>query len=185
MAYPVAAVYRLPLMYGSTGKFGKSFIQPMISALKQGNKLKLFTDEYRTPISGRTAAKGLLLAIEKFHGIYHLGGERIICNNICPLFLGFHCRFPHSVQFSCRYSILSPSRPECRRNRNFGKRSSSLSNSNLTGALPLSSFPSGLGNCSPPIFTGQAWISLSFTCLKFSVYFCKMLPPFIAMHRIL
>jgi dTDP-4-dehydrorhamnose reductase len=40
--------------------------------------LLLFTDEHRTPVCGRTAAKGLLLALEGVHGIIHLGGrERV------------------------------------------------------------------------------------------------------------
>ena len=41
-------------------------------------KLNLFTDEYRTPVSAGTAFSGLLLALENVSGILHLGGgERI------------------------------------------------------------------------------------------------------------
>lgn len=76
--YPDAAVCRMPLMYGNPGPASKSFIQPMIAAMKEGRELKLFTDEFRTPLSGRDAAAGLLLALYKAKGLLHLGGpERL------------------------------------------------------------------------------------------------------------
>ncbi|HAX78559.1 MAG TPA: NAD(P)-dependent oxidoreductase, partial [Cyanobacteria bacterium UBA11372] len=40
-----------------------------------GKELSLFTDQFRTPASGKTAASGLLLALEKVEGILHLGGK--------------------------------------------------------------------------------------------------------------
>ena len=76
--YPYAAICRLPLMFGDPGPVAVSFIQPMMEVMKQGGELKLFVDEFRTPISGKIAALGLLLALEKVKGIIHLGGtERI------------------------------------------------------------------------------------------------------------
>jgi len=76
--YPKTAVCRMPLMFGPSSPAYQTFFQQMVDALNEGNELKLFTDEYRTPASAGTAAKGLLLAIEKFKGIVHLGGvERI------------------------------------------------------------------------------------------------------------
>src|SRR5262249_32516308 len=52
--------------------------QPWIRAMKEGRELKLFVDEYRTPVSAQTATQGLLLALARIHGIIHLGGpERI------------------------------------------------------------------------------------------------------------
>jgi dTDP-4-dehydrorhamnose reductase len=56
----------------------KSFIQPFIQTLKEKKELSLFIDEFRTPVSGTTAAKGLLLALEKVNGIIHLGGKERI-----------------------------------------------------------------------------------------------------------
>jgi dTDP-4-dehydrorhamnose reductase len=56
----------------------KSFIQPFIQTLKAEKELNLFIDEFRTPVSGTTAAKGLLLALEKVHGRIHLGGKERI-----------------------------------------------------------------------------------------------------------
>ncbi|TBR60049.1 NAD(P)-dependent oxidoreductase [Westiellopsis prolifica IICB1] len=76
--YPLTAVCRMPLMFGAATPTATSFIQPFIQTLKEGKELKLFTDEIRTPVSANTAAKGLLLALEKVQGIIHLGGKERI-----------------------------------------------------------------------------------------------------------
>ena len=77
--YPLTTICRMPLMFGGETPTAKSFLQPFMQTLKSGKTLNLFTDEFRTPVSGTTAAKGLLLALEKqISGILHLGGiERI------------------------------------------------------------------------------------------------------------
>ena len=76
--YPEAAVCRMPLMFGHSSPAYQTFFQQMIDALNTGGELRLFTDEYRTPVSSKTAARGLLLALEKVQGVAHLGGiERI------------------------------------------------------------------------------------------------------------
>lgn len=72
--YPDAAVCRMPLMFGAAPT-APSFLQPFLQKLREGEALRLFTDEFRTPISGRDAAKGLLLALEKVRGLVHLGGR--------------------------------------------------------------------------------------------------------------
>ncbi len=76
--YPMTAVCRMPLMFGMATPTATSFMQPFIETLKEGKELKLFIDEFRTPVSGITAAKGLLLALEKVNGIIHLGGKERI-----------------------------------------------------------------------------------------------------------
>ncbi len=77
--YPKTAVCRMPLMFGKVPPTAISFIQPFIDKLKKGEDLFLFSDEFRTPVSGITAAKGLLLALEKqVSGILHLGGKERI-----------------------------------------------------------------------------------------------------------
>lgn len=76
--YPEVSICRMPLMFGIAGPGGSSFLQPMIRAMRENKPLRLFTDEFRTPISGGAAAQGLLLALRKVKGIIHLGGrERI------------------------------------------------------------------------------------------------------------
>ncbi|GAX37331.1 SDR family oxidoreductase [Nodularia sp. NIES-3585] len=76
--YPMTAICRMPLMFGRETPTAKSFIQAFIQTLKEGKELKLFTDEFRTPASGITAAKGILLALEKINGYIHLGGKERI-----------------------------------------------------------------------------------------------------------
>lgn len=77
--HPQTAVCRMPLMFGDAGTVAKSFLQPMLQNLREGKEIRLFVDQYRNPISGTTAASGLLLALEKdYRGILHLGGrERV------------------------------------------------------------------------------------------------------------
>lgn len=73
--YPKTAICRMPLMFGIAPPGATSFIQPFIKILREGKELSLFTEEFRTPVSGKTAASGILLALEKFEGIIHLGGK--------------------------------------------------------------------------------------------------------------
>ena len=73
--YPKVALCRMPLMFGVAPPTATSFIQPFIKILREGKELNLFSDEFRTPVSGVTAAKGLLLALEKVEGLLHLGGK--------------------------------------------------------------------------------------------------------------
>ena len=65
-------------MFGAAPPNASSFLQPFIQTLRDGRELKLFVDEIRTPVSGTTAAKGLLLALEKVQGYLHLGGKERI-----------------------------------------------------------------------------------------------------------
>ncbi|MBD2013134.1 NAD(P)-dependent oxidoreductase [Microcoleus sp. FACHB-53] len=73
--YPMTAICRMPLMFGVAAPPAQSFMQPFIQTLRERKELSLFTDEFRTPASGTTAAKGLLLALEKVNGRIHLGGK--------------------------------------------------------------------------------------------------------------
>jgi dTDP-4-dehydrorhamnose reductase len=76
--YSKTAVCRMPLMFGNAPPTAISFIQPFIDKLQRGEELVLFVDEFRTPVSGVTASKGLLLALDKAEGILHLGGKERI-----------------------------------------------------------------------------------------------------------
>lgn len=76
--YPSTVICRMPLMFGDPGPVATSFIQPMLHAIQSGKTVNLFADEFRTPVSGRDAAKGLLIALDRSPGMIHLGGpERI------------------------------------------------------------------------------------------------------------
>ena len=77
--YPVAAICRMPLMFGLSSPVSNSFIQGFIKTLKTEQELNLFVDEFRTPVSATTAAQGLLLALEKqVNRVLHLGGKQRI-----------------------------------------------------------------------------------------------------------
>ena len=62
-------VCRMPLM------FGKSTILSMMKTLDAGEKLNLFEDEFRTPLSNINAAEALLASSE-LNGLIHLGGKQ-------------------------------------------------------------------------------------------------------------
>jgi dTDP-4-dehydrorhamnose reductase len=75
---PDASVCRMPLMYGRGGPVSGSFLRSFCATLREGRPLRLFIDEYRTPVSGRDAAGGLLRVLNEGQGVYHLGGpERV------------------------------------------------------------------------------------------------------------
>jgi dTDP-4-dehydrorhamnose reductase len=74
---PKTIICRMPLMFGVV-PHAPSFLQSFVSTLQAGQTLKLFADEIRTPISGQTAAQGILLALKHKPSCLHLGGtERI------------------------------------------------------------------------------------------------------------
>jgi dTDP-4-dehydrorhamnose reductase len=77
-AYSRASICRMPLMFGIAPPSATSFIQPWIKSLAAGESLKLFVDEFRTPVSATTAAKGLLLALQTTPGTINLGGKERI-----------------------------------------------------------------------------------------------------------
>jgi dTDP-4-dehydrorhamnose reductase len=73
--HPKATICRMPLMFG-VAPTAPSFIQSFIKTLEAGEPLSLFEDEYRTPVSGKTAAAGLLKMLHQgVEGIIHLGGS--------------------------------------------------------------------------------------------------------------
>lgn len=76
--YPRASICRMPLMFGMVPPNATSFIQPWIESLQAGEGLKLFVDEFRTPVSARTAAQGLLLVLQITPGTINLGGKERI-----------------------------------------------------------------------------------------------------------
>ena len=76
--YPETVICRMPLMFGDPGPVAESFSQLLLKAIKSGIEVNLFVDEYRTPVSGKNAAEGIMIALNKLPRIIHLGGtERI------------------------------------------------------------------------------------------------------------
>jgi dTDP-4-dehydrorhamnose reductase len=55
----------MPLMFGDPGPVASDFLQPLIQNMRSGNTVNLFVVEFRTPLSGKNAAEGLMIALEK------------------------------------------------------------------------------------------------------------------------
>lgn len=79
-------ICRLPLMFGDGPEYSNAFFPSWLETLQKGETLTAFTDEYRTPISGQTAASGLWKVLDYLPKggeknklrLLHLGGtERI------------------------------------------------------------------------------------------------------------
>jgi dTDP-4-dehydrorhamnose reductase len=71
---PHAAICRMPLMVGYAPGGGGA-LDWMIRVLRDGGRLRLFSDEFRSVVDTTSAARGLLLFPGKPGGIYHLGGK--------------------------------------------------------------------------------------------------------------
>jgi dTDP-4-dehydrorhamnose reductase len=71
---PKAAVCRVPLMYGLAGPGATNFTEFLFESLAKGRPLRLFVDEFRTPLSAVDAAAGLAIALERVEGRLHLAG---------------------------------------------------------------------------------------------------------------
>jgi dTDP-4-dehydrorhamnose reductase len=104
--YPSAVVCRMALMFGIPGPANLSFIQPMIEAFREGRELRLFVNEFRTPLSVGSAIQGLLLALGKGKGLLHLGGmERISRYNFGLLMMDVF-GFSEAKLLRCRYEDI-------------------------------------------------------------------------------
>ncbi|MEQ8970788.1 MAG: NAD(P)-dependent oxidoreductase [Coleofasciculus sp. C1-SOL-03] len=109
--YPQTAICRMPLMFGQATPTATSFIQPFIETLQAGKELKLFVDEFRTPVSGTTAAKGLLLALDNVQGYLHLGGKERISRYEFGCLLVDVLRLPKTGLNSCRQAEVKMAAP--------------------------------------------------------------------------
>jgi dTDP-4-dehydrorhamnose reductase len=78
-AYPDAAVVRLPLMIGRGFGSRGTASEAVLWALRAGRPVRLFVDEFRTPLDPESAALALGSLLRGRHaGVFHLGGgERV------------------------------------------------------------------------------------------------------------
>jgi dTDP-4-dehydrorhamnose reductase len=73
---PKAIIVRMPLMYGNTSPASNNFLKEWLNKMRNGEVLNVFTDEYRMPASGQSAAEGLFLLLKKqVSGVFHLAGK--------------------------------------------------------------------------------------------------------------
>ncbi|MDZ4838651.1 MAG: SDR family oxidoreductase [Bacteroidota bacterium] len=74
---PNCIIARLPLLAGNSINGRDSFIGPMLNALKLGNLVSVFTDEYRSVANVNDICLGISnLLKSKFRGIIHLPGPQ-------------------------------------------------------------------------------------------------------------
>jgi dTDP-4-dehydrorhamnose reductase len=73
--HPGAIICRLPLMFGLSHGEGVDFTSQMIRGILSGQPVRLFVDEFRTPVDIHSATKGLLQTLTWPGGIYHMGGR--------------------------------------------------------------------------------------------------------------
>ncbi|MDY0042001.1 MAG: sugar nucleotide-binding protein, partial [Desulforhabdus sp.] len=109
--YPEVVVCRMPLMFGDAGPVASSFIQPMIRAMQKGRELRLFVDEFRTPISEKIAVQGIMLAIERAKGIIHLGGIERVSRYDFGRLLAEVAHFPDARLIPCRQQDIEMAAP--------------------------------------------------------------------------
>lgn len=109
--HPNAVVCRMPLMFGEASPTSGSFLQGFLEALKRGETLRLFTDEYRSVTSAKTAAKGLLLALEQAQGLLHLGGKEAISRYDFGLLMAEVFNFPQDLIQPCQQQDVTMSAP--------------------------------------------------------------------------
>ncbi|MBI5666308.1 MAG: NAD(P)-dependent oxidoreductase [Nitrospirae bacterium] len=111
--YPDASVCRMPLMFGDPGPAASSFFKTMLTAFREGRELRLFEDEFRTPVCGKTAAQGIFIAMQKCKGLVHLGGtERISRYNFGLLMMGvLGTRDARLLRYSQKDATSIASRP--------------------------------------------------------------------------
>ena len=76
--YPAALVVRLPLMFGFAEHSPPTFTLQIFMAIRQRRPIRLFVDEFRTPVDIQSAAQGILHLLGRARGILHLGGRRRI-----------------------------------------------------------------------------------------------------------
>lgn len=79
MANPRHCVVRTSLNGGTSPSGNRGFNEEMRLAWQAGRELRLFTDEFRSPISAMVTARAIWELVERFvPGIYHLAGaERV------------------------------------------------------------------------------------------------------------
>lgn len=113
LGYPRNMVVRLPLLFGPSLIGRPTFFDQLVLALAQGQRVTLFHDEWRTPLSLLTAARGLLALTEANPtGLLHLGGperlSRLEMGQRLAAFLGCN---PAPITAVSRYSAAGEPRP--------------------------------------------------------------------------
>lgn len=76
-AFPNALVVRIPLLYGISCSGRETTFVQQLAALRNGQPLRLFTDEFRTPVWLADAARAMIgLARSDLTGLIHVAGPQ-------------------------------------------------------------------------------------------------------------
>jgi dTDP-4-dehydrorhamnose reductase len=107
LAFLRHTVVRLPLLFGPTLTNRLSFFDQLLLALRQDQRIALFHDEWRTPLSLLVAARALVdLAASSPCGLLHVGGperlSRLDMGLRLAAFLGFD---PRGIEPVSRTSV--------------------------------------------------------------------------------
>jgi len=70
--------------------------------MTEGNEVNLFVDEFRTPVSGKDAAQGLMIALDNLPGIIHLGGSERISRHEFGKLLADTFKIRHAKLNACK-----------------------------------------------------------------------------------
>jgi len=118
-ACPRAMVVRLPLLYGDSHGSGRGASDDLFGILARGERARLFTDEWRTPLPVSVAAQALVELVDgETSGILHVAGSERVSR--LELGLALHARrfrdpdrAAREIEGCARADLgLSPPRPE-------------------------------------------------------------------------
>lgn len=110
--YPQAVVCRLPLLFGAATATAGCFLQSFLHTLRAGEPLKLFVDEFRTPVSVMTAAHSLLWVLDQpIQGLLHLGGQQRISRYEMGQLMVDVLQIPKATLQPCRQQDLASMAP--------------------------------------------------------------------------
>lgn len=100
-----AIVARLPVIFGNGG-----FMKSWIDALKKGDTVTAFTDEFRSTISAEDAIKGMLLLLKKrASGTWHIGGKERLPRYDFAIKMARVFRLPETqIKAALRESVKMP-----------------------------------------------------------------------------
>jgi dTDP-4-dehydrorhamnose reductase len=129
------ATVRMSLLYGRGNGNNKSCLEDMEQKARQGEELRLYTDQYRTPLFAGDAVTAILQLImdREARGLFHLGGPTKLSR------FEFGEYFCQAFSYSSR--LLVPCRMEESRQTTRRPRDCSLSSVKAQKALKLSLTP--------------------------------------------
>ena len=115
-------IVRTSLNYGHSPSADRAFNEEMVQAWKGGRTLRLFTDEYRTPIAASETARAVLdLLVIGAAGTFHIaGGERLSRWELGRLIAGLHPDLDTRIEATSLRDYQGPPRAadvtlDCRR----------------------------------------------------------------------